>query len=167
MRSCLKPVCRACCNAPGAAALPGLSGLQKPLLAWSKAARRLGACCSAHGKGWFLPWRGCISSSPVAGSGAAELRAAPCSVPPVQRSRSLAELQVENQLFHKAQQIPWEKPRCFLPTHFSPRPALLENPILPPPQHRAGFARFLEENVLTTRLHLQRPASSVPEFRIK
>lgn len=66
-----------------------------------------------------------------------------------------------------ALQTPWEKPGCFLPTHLSPRPALLENPTLPPTQHRAGLWQLLEENVLTTHLHLQRLALRVTEFGMK
>lgn len=93
-----------------------------------------------------------------------------CSAPP---ARALPWGQVTNRAptanlpFPQTLQTPWEKPLCFLPTHLSPRPALLENPILPPTQHRAGVWWFLEENVLTTHLHLQLLALRVTEFGIK
>lgn len=128
---------------------------------------------SSRSKGCFPPQRGCRQSSLDSPTVLGGSSSSPSSSTPVQHLLSAPAGQVINRAptanppFPQTLQTPWEKPRCFLPTHLSPKPALLENPILPPTQLRAGVWRFLEENVLTTHSHLQCLALCVTEFRIK
>lgn len=136
------PVSRACSERSWGSSSHKTRQLTNLLLVLCKVARRHGSYGSSHSKGCFLSWRGCRQNSldhPTtvggnsrrASSGSGQH--APCSAHTAQalrRGQIINSATTGNLDFPQSLQIPWEKPRCFLPTHFSPRPALLENPIL-------------------------------------
>lgn len=127
---------------------------------------------SSCSKGCFPPRRGSRQSSPtvLGGSSSSSSSSTPAQQPQhglCHEGRSLTELQPQTWPSHHLCTHPEKSLAASFPPHLSPRPALLENPILPPTQYRAGVWWFLEENVLTTHLHLQRLALRVTEFRIK